>query len=405
MNKAKVRGDLELNVQMFGNFQIMNEEGRLTAENIHSEMLIRLLSYLISHRDKSQTVQELIDILWPDNESDNPMGALKNLMYRLRNLLKKTWGEYDFIITGRGIYQWNPQIRMNVDIEEFEQCCGKISSDRNFQEQIVTGNKIIELYKGVFLPEIAAEYWVVSLSAYYNTLYLISVKKISELMQRERRYAELEQVCCKALQIEPLDEEIHCYLLRALIAENKYQAAAEHYEKTVKYFYDTLGVRPSEELQNIYDEMQKRRHDHESNIDIIQEELKEKELPTGAFLCEYGVFRKIYALESRSSRRMGIAIHLTLMSMYLDLELFENQEDYQRHLSEGMDILEKTLLGGLRNSDIICRYSANQFLIMLPSCQYEDAKMVVNRLKDRFYQSDRAKNTVLQYSIDEISVE
>ena len=157
-------------------------------------------------------------------------------------------------------------------------------------------------------------------------------------------------------------------------------------------------------MQEIYKEMQKRQHEYESNIDIIQEELKEKDFSTGAFLCEYGVFRKIYALEARSSRRMGISIHLALVSMYLDLWPYEEYGKYQSILSEGMNVLEKTLLSGLRSSDIICRYSANQFLIMLPACQYEDAKMVVNRLKDRFYQSGKTKKVVLQYNIDEINV-
>lgn len=192
--------------------------------------------------------------------------------------------------------------------------------------------------------------------------------------------------------------------MRALIADNKQQAAAEHYTRTVKYMYDALGVRPSEEMQEIYEEMQKRQYDYESNIDIIQEDLKEKELPTGAFLCEYGVFKKIYALEARSSKRMGISIHLALVSMYLDLRPHEPQSKHKNILSEGMNVLEKTLLGGLRNSDIICRYSANQFLIMLPACQYEDAKMVVNRLKDRFYQSGKTKKVILQYNIDEINI-
>ena len=151
-------------------------------------------------------------------------------------------------------------------------------------------------------------------------------------------------------------------------------------------------------------EMQKRQHEHESNIDIIQEELKEKSLLTGAFLCEYGVFRKIYALESRSSSRMGIPIHLTLMSVHLELRAMEKQIDCKGALNEAMDKLEKTLVRGLRSSDIVCRYSVNQFLIMLPACQYEDAKMVVNRLKDRFYQLEKGRRAILQYSIDEIGV-
>lgn len=404
MKKVKSGEYPNLDVQMFGKFQITNKDGILTTENIRSEMLTRLLTYMVYYRDKSLTVQELIEMLWSEDESDNPAGALKNLMYRLLNLLKKTWGDYDFIVTGRGTYQWNPQVILKVDAEEFEQYYKEMSGESDVEKQIKKGKEAVELYQGMFLPELSGEYWVISTATYHNSLYLTIVKKLAELLEQENRYPELEQVCRKALRFETLDEEIHCYLMKALIADNKQSIAAEHYTKTVKYLYDTLGVRPSEEMQEIYEEMQKRQHDHESNIDTIQEELKEKELPTGAFLCEYGVFRKIYALEARSSRRMGISIHLALVSMYLNMRPNEQQSKYQSILSEGMNILEKTLLSGLRNSDIICRYSVNQFLIMLPACQYEDAKMVINRLKDQFYQSGKTKQVILQYNIDEISV-
>lgn len=394
----------ELNVCTFGKFQIVNEDGILTVDKIHSEMLTRLLAYMVYHRNKSLTVQELVEALWSEDESDNPAGALKNLMYRLRNLLKRTWGNYDFIISSRGVYQWNPKVILHIDAEDFEQCCKEMTFESSVEKKILKGKEAVELYQGVFLPELSGEYWVISTATYQNSVYLTTVKKLAELLEQEQRYTELEKICRQALCFASLDEEIHCYLMRALIADNKQQIAAEHYTKTVKYMYDTLGVRPSEEMQEVYEEMQKRQHEHESNIDIIQAELKEKETPTGAFLCEYGVFRKIYALEARSSRRMGISIHLALISMYLDLHPYEYESKYQSILNESMDILEKTLLYGLRSSDIVCRYSANQFLIMLPACQYEDAKMVINRLKDRFYHSGKTKRAILQYNIDEISV-
>ena len=317
MNKVKGGEYPRLNVQTFGKFQMANENGILTAENIRSDMLIRLLTYMVYHRDKSLTVQELIEMLWSEDGSDNPAGALKNLMYRLRNLLKKTWGDYDFIITGRGTYQWNPRVVLEVDAEKFHQYCKEMTCESSIEAQIEKGEKAIELYQGTFLPELSGEYWVISTATYQNSVYLATVKKLAEMLEQEQRYQELEQLCTKALCFESLDEEIHCYLMRALVADNKQQMAAEHYTRTVKYMYDTLGVRPSEEMQEVYEEMQKRQHEHESNIDIIQEQLKEKELPTGAFLCEYGVFRKIYALEARSSRRMGISIHLALVSILI----------------------------------------------------------------------------------------
>lgn len=65
---------------------------RLDEDTFHSEMMTKLLVYILCYRKKEMPIQELTEALWDEDESDNPTGALKNLMYRLRNLLKKTWG-------------------------------------------------------------------------------------------------------------------------------------------------------------------------------------------------------------------------------------------------------------------------------------------------------------------------
>lgn len=395
----------ELTVRMFGKFQTENENGILNKENMRSEMLTRLLAYMISHREKDMTAQELIDVLWPEDQSDNPSGALKNLMYRLRKLMNNTWGESGkYIVTGRGAYQLNPEFVFHVDIEEFEECCRQVFNSEDPAVQQENGKRAVELYQGMFLSELSSEYWVVSIATYYHSIYLTMVKRLAALLEKEKKFTDVEEICGKAIQIEPLDEEIHCFLLRAMIADNKQQLAASHYKETVKLLYDSLGVRPSGEMENIYEELQKIQHDHESNIDIIQEDLRE-EKASGAFFCEYGVFRKIYALESRSSRRLGISVHLALISLYLDFQIQKEGQDYTDLIGEGMSVLEETLMKRLRSSDIVCRYSVNQFLVMLPACQYEDAKMVVNRLKDSFYKSGKTNKLLLQYSIDELDVD
>lgn len=395
----------ELTVRMFGKFQTENEKGILNKENMRSEMLTRLLAYMISHREKDMTAQELIDVLWPEDQSDNPSGALKNLMYRLRKLMNNTWGESGkYIVTGRGAYQLNPEFVFHVDIEEFEECCRQVFNSEDPAVQQENGKRAVELYQGMFLSELSSEYWVVSIATYYHSIYLTMVKRLAALLEKEKKFTDVEEICGKAIQIEPLDEEIHCFLLRAMIADNKQQLAASHYKETVKLLYDSLGVRPSGEMENIYEELQKIQHDHESNIDIIQEDLRE-EKASGAFFCEYGVFRKIYALESRSSRRLGISVHLALISLYLDFQIQKEGQDYTDLIGEGMSVLEETLMKRLRSSDIVCRYSVNQFLVMLPACQYEDAKVVVNRLKDSFYRSGKTNKLLLQYSIDELDVD
>lgn len=74
--------------------------------------------------EKNLTQADLIEAIWPDEESDNPANTLKNLVYRARNLLADTFGpEAQLIISQRGAYAWNGEYRCTVDTDEFEALC------------------------------------------------------------------------------------------------------------------------------------------------------------------------------------------------------------------------------------------------------------------------------------------
>ena len=66
-----------LYVKLLGNFEVKNSHGILNRETLHSDKLLRLLSYILIFRKKDLTVQELCDALWPNSASGNPAGALK----------------------------------------------------------------------------------------------------------------------------------------------------------------------------------------------------------------------------------------------------------------------------------------------------------------------------------------
>ena len=81
-----------LTVYMLGSFLIKDQECILNNENIRSDMIIKLLSYIIINRARVLTAEELIEVLWQEDESNNPAGALKNLIYRLRMIMKDVFG-------------------------------------------------------------------------------------------------------------------------------------------------------------------------------------------------------------------------------------------------------------------------------------------------------------------------
>ena len=98
-------------VSFLGQFQMVYHGIALTEDDIHSEMITKLLAYMLLHRKRAMTIRELADMLWGGGGSNNPVGALKNLMYRLRGVLKQTYGgEEQFVLTNLGSYCWNNEM-------------------------------------------------------------------------------------------------------------------------------------------------------------------------------------------------------------------------------------------------------------------------------------------------------
>ncbi len=392
----------KLFIQMFAHFQVIGMGSFLDEDSIRSDMLIKLFAYIAFHSKREITTQELVEVLWHDEESDNPAGALKNLVYRLRTLLKKKWPEYDFIITGRGSYRWNQEVPIETDIEEFENCCKKASTEKMDDKRIEIYLKAVSLYKGAFLPKFSGEYWITSLSTYYHSMYLSLVKEAAEFFEQAGKYEEMGQVCGNALQMDNLDESLHCYFIKALIHQNKLKLAAEQYKKATDILYENLGVSPSKELRDVYEELLKQTHEEEKSIDAIKRELDDDD-DKGAFLCEYGVFKKTYHLEKRRAERMGISVYLSLITVVPSIEIKQDSQAYLNIVNEGMEKLEDVLIHSLRSGDVIAKYSGSQYVVLLPTCQYETAKMVMKRIENAFILTSKKKVKVkLQYSLDEM---
>ncbi|MGF7002711.1 DNA-binding SARP family transcriptional activator [Lachnospiraceae bacterium PFB1-21] len=390
----------EIYVQTFGKFSISGMGEELNQEEVRSDMLIKLLAYILSHRTKVITVQELVEALWQDERSDNPTGALKNLVYRLRTLLKSKWPDLEFIDTGRGSYKWNENIEVSMDASIFEESFKKALKETDSLKRIEYLEEAVSLYKGTLLPKLIEEYWVVAMSTYYHSMYISAVKELAKELDQVGRYDEMEAVCAEALKAESLEETVHFFFIKSLIRQKKYQLAKEQYQKTVTVLYDNLGVTPSEELRDLYKEILKETHEEEADIQSIIGGIEEKE--KGAFLCDYGVFKEIYCFERKRSARMGIAVYLLLVTLSPKANIKKDSAAYKRIVKEGAGALKDVLIRALRGGDVISQYSASQLMIMLPSLQQETANLVIERIMSEYDKTPAGRKVNLQFGLSEM---
>lgn len=393
-----------MKVHSLGKFRLLDQGKILDEDVMRSDMLTKLLVYILLHRDYPITIQELSEALWDEDESDNPAGALKNLMYRLRTLLKKNLGEDEYILTSRGVYYWNSEKKIEFDAEEFEQFCEAAKKVTDTCDKIEYYEKAIELYKGDFMPKITDKHWVVTLSAYYHSMFLSAVKALAELYMSQERFEEAEQLCAEGLKYDAVDEWLHSYRITALIRQNKQQLAMECYEQAVKALYNALGVRKSARLEAVHQELLKMTKGTEAEeIENVHKDMTEED-PEGAYICGYPVFREIYRLEARKISRLGEAEYIMLLTLRLKENSGNSNPQMEQYvISQAMNQMEDVLKEALRIGDVAARYSDSQFVVLLPTCTFESCPAIAERILKRFQEQTKSKRVATKIDFEEVT--
>lgn len=388
-------------VTMLGGFRIRVDGNVLTDEINRSQKLWNVLCYLIAHRERTVPQSEFIELFWPEENSANPTNALKTLLYRVRSLLEPLFGEgLEPILSQRGAYAWNPAIACEMDVDRFELLCRRAQDTAlPAQKRMALYEEAAEVYRGDYLPKLANQMWVVPISAHYHALYLEAVKEYADLLEHAEKFETMAELCTRASQLDPLDESLHTLIVRALLRQGKDSAALSHYEKATDLLYRNLGVRPSEELRALYREIMDVEERLETNLEVIQANLREAAQRPGAFVCEYGFFKEAYRLEARRSARSGACVHIALVTVSLP----DGGVPPLGVLNTTMDQLLEVLVHNLRRGDVVSKYSGAQYVVMLPAANFEDSTMVVERIVNAFYRQHRRNFLKITYRIRELS--
>lgn len=386
-----------IKVKMLGEFSISSADGTcaISDQNNRSKKVLTLLEYLIAFRTREISQNELIELLWPDDDSDEPANTLKTLLHRARSALDelgKGMGK-QAIICRRGTYAWNNACETIVDAEEFERHCHKAASSEG-TEKLLHLLEAIKLYRGDFLPKTATELWAVPIVTYYHSMYLNSVHEAVELLTHQARFDEIIEICQQAVAIDPFDEQLHLSMIQTLMANGMQQQAMNHYSQVTELYLNKFGINPSPELTALYKEIVKAHKSTEMNLNIIRDELKESEILRGAFFCEYEFFKDIYRLQARAVVRSGGVVQIALMTV-MDSG---GHRLNQKQMAVTMGRLQDVIKASLRNSDVFCRFSVSQYLIMLPSASLEDSEMVLQRVSGNFRREYPHMNVLLHYT-------
>ena len=386
----------KLYVQMLGGLSIGTEDTKISDRDSRSRKIWILLAYMIYHRHRIVEQEELINLLWGEDErGENPTGALKTMLHRARSVLDKLWFKAgrDLILNQNGGYVWNAGAPSVVDIDEFDELCRKEMIDK--EEQLKRGFRILQLYRGDFLAHMSSESWVIPIAAYYHNCYIQSLLKVLPVLMEQQRYRDVAEFCQIASTVEPFHEEIHCYLMKALYKLGDQKGAASIYNKLCKCLFSNFGITPAEQTRMLYYEIIKTDNDRAVPIEVIMEQLREEHPKDGALICGYDFFRVLYQSMARFMVRSGIATHIVLVSVTGK----DGEEISGKKVERTMRKLEEQIRFSLRRGDSAAKCSVSQYILMLPQSNYENSCMVCERIVKAYYRRHSHSDTNIQYAV------
>lgn len=221
----------QVKIYMFGGFEIQTSTGILQEGSFRAPQVCALLSFLLLNRKRVLSIYEICEAIWPDQIIDNPYNQIKNVVFRARKALEGAC-EKTIIEANEGTYTINPDLRIWIDIEEFERLYKKASNKEIPEEQRLTLYKqAFQLYRGGMLPFLEPELWLLTRVNYYQILYTKLINEYVELLVEIGKDAEAFSVASAAIGIEPTNFMVYNILIKSMVDNGHYDLAKKFYQK------------------------------------------------------------------------------------------------------------------------------------------------------------------------------
>ncbi len=386
-----------IQIKMFGKFSMRNGEHSFPQEKKKSKQVGLLFAYLLANRNVETSKSKLIEVLWPGEESGNPEGALRNLVYRARMEMKKffTRGDREAIVLNNNSYFWNADISSVIDTDQFEALCKQVSVGQDVEQKYDDCRQAMKLYQGDFLEEYEDAQWVIFRSVYYKRLYTTCVQETCEALMEAERYQQVIDLCDQAKLMEQMDLRVHELKMEAYLKLRQPQNALDYYNQVANLCYSNLGMEVPEHLREIYELiLQSLPTQRPVDVEELEKGLREEKLSSGTFYCNYDIFKNIYQINVRAARRALRSRFLVLLTL--------KEGGTQEHIDDETETLRQIISEQLRKNDVFSQYNVAQYSVILAAQNVEGCEKAMNRITDKYLQRRKFDTVTLEYEIKQI---
>lgn len=383
-------------VWMFGGVHIEYGGKRVQLPvDIHS-VTAQLLLILWCAGDKGANRELLLNWLYGESEISDPANSMRVNIYRLRKMIKRLpLPGYEYIVVDRGLYRWDSgAVPLETDVNMFINDIQSANAITEGAEKYALLENACNLYKGDFIPALAAEQWAAIKTVEYQKMYSEAVMELFHHYMEIQEYDQAVFLADRALKIYPY-EAFATMKIDAFIAQGNFNKALDTLDEISRILFADFGVMPSAEILKRYESISSRVSNSYSAIKDIKEQFGENKA-AGAYYCSFPSFVDCYRVLNRLSTRNGQSLFLVNCSMS---DNQGNRLERGTKVVENASFLMEAIERSLRMGDVYTRSNDNQFLILLSNLTQEDCNAVTDRISQNFLKTEKVRGIKVDFII------
>ena len=229
-------------VEMLGGLRV--QLGDRTITRFRTQKTGALLAYLAYHLSRAHSREVLVELLWPWSAPAAGRKSLTVSLSSLRHQLEPPGAPEGAVIRAeRFTVQLNPRA-VTTDVAEFEAGlrCAEGASTEAERSRLLA--EAVGLYRGPLLPGYYQD-WILPEAERLADVYLEAVQALTAYLQAQGDVARALDYAHRAVTVDPLREDAHRLVMRALAAAGQPDGVLRQYRELERLLKEQLGEPPS----------------------------------------------------------------------------------------------------------------------------------------------------------------
>jgi DNA-binding SARP family transcriptional activator len=199
-----------------------------------------LLQYLVLHPKNSAPRERLVELFWPDQETEDVLHRLHLAASSVRTSLRRLLGGFDSLRCSGAGYSWHPALTIDSDVSTF--------SDLYRVGSIQACKDAVSLYAGELFSGEAGE-WLQPVRVKYGAMYASMLGRIAQDAVVARNFEEGLHYGLEMLAADRAHEGASQVVMQCFAGLGRRNRAVSEYDALRAYLNKHLGVEPMRETR------------------------------------------------------------------------------------------------------------------------------------------------------------